>query len=978
MRRWLSFALSCAVAASTRASLADNLADEADLLFRRAALAYQRGDYEAALERFLASNRLVPNQNVVFNIAYTYERLGRYPEAYRYFMDARESERDPDQLRRIDAALDVIARHVAVLRVESEPPGATLYLERKDLGAQGSTPRAFGLTPGAHLLLIELSGYYPQRIELGSLQATEKRSLRVSLRPIVGSVRVEGEPSLVVKKGPEPSATGCSAPCTLELMPGERRLWLSRPGHRSAELPLLVEPERTLTVRPRLEPIQGSLVLTTDEPAAQVEIDGRTSGFTPTVVSLPIGAHRVRITHKGYRVVERTVDVSGGSEQTLNVVLTQDEQVTAVSRASERVAEAPSSVSVISREEIQAFRYPTLAEALRGLPGLYLSDDRSYVTLGIRGVSRLGSYGNRVLVLSDGLPLNDDWLGSSYVGYDGRADLGDIERLEVVRGPGSVVYGTSAFSGVINVVTRNAGTEPRVELGVGAEGDGVGRARARAEAPLGQHGSLWASAAGARGSGRDYFFPELVNAEPQSAGGYARQVDSFNAATLEGKVSHRFLSAQWFWSSHDKILPTGVYQTLLGDPRARQRDTRAALELRAEPRLLPTLSWLSRVHANLYRFHGAYPRSEADGGLEVDTFRGAWIGLEQRLELRPLSNLRVFVGGEAQAHLQVEQQAINEAGVLLDDTGSRGHPFWVGAGYATVDARPSPNVALHAGARLDAYSTFGSALNPRLGAVFRPYARGNLKILAGKAFRAPSVYELYYNDSGFTQSASTDLGPEHIYSTEIELTHELDPTLSASATLFGNYLSDLVVSRGAGSTEDPLRYVNSNVPLVTLGGELGLRRDLRQGVMFAASYGLLVARYLADRGLGALFEFEQNPEFRRVANVPTHLLSLKGILPVMGKSLRVASRVTLESGRFDRFERVSDPRQMATPAVALWDVVLTGAALPVRGSRPSVDWALGVYNAFDFRYSLPVSAEFAQRTVAQSGRSLLLSAELAL
>jgi outer membrane receptor protein involved in Fe transport len=316
--------------------------------------------------------------------------------------------------------------------------------------------------------------------------------------------------------------------------------------------------------------------------------------------------------------------------------------------------------------------------------------------------------------------------------------------------------------------------------------------------------------------------------------------------------------------------------------------------------------------------------------------------------------------------------------VLLDETGSRGHPFWVGAGYATVDARPSANVALHAGARLDAYSTFGSALNPRLGAVFRPYEQGNLKVLAGKAFRAPSVYELYYNDGGLTQVASSELGPEHIYSTEVEFTHAFDPRLSASATLFGNYLSDLVVSRGAGTSSDPLHYVNSNVPLATVGGELGLRRDLRQGAMFSASYGLLVARYLAERGVSGILEFRRNQDFRRVANVPTHLLSLKGMLPVMGQALRVASRLTLESGRFDRYEQKSDPPQSATPAVALWDVVLTGVALPVRGSRPSVDWALGLYNAFDYSYSLPVSSEFVQRTVPQSGRTLLLSAELGL
>ena len=58
------------------------------------------------------------------------------------------------------------------------------------------------------------------------------------------------------------------------------------------------------------------------------------------------------------------------------------------------------------------------------------------------------------VLLDAGHPANDDWIGSSYVGYDARTDLADVERIEVVRGPGSVLYGTNAFSGVINVVPR--------------------------------------------------------------------------------------------------------------------------------------------------------------------------------------------------------------------------------------------------------------------------------------------------------------------------------------------------------------------------------------------------------------------------------------------------------------------------------------------------------------------------------------------
>ena len=122
--------------------------------------------------------------------------------------------------------------------------------------------------------------------------------------------------------------------------------------------------------------------------------------------------------------------------------------------------------------------YPTIAEAVRGVRGLYLSDDRSYSTIGVRGFSRPGDYGNRVLVLLDGQPMNDNYIWSSYVGTDGRLDIDDIERIEVVRGPGSVLYGSSAFFGVINLVTRPRTQPTHAEASVGTFDYGlVARAR---------------------------------------------------------------------------------------------------------------------------------------------------------------------------------------------------------------------------------------------------------------------------------------------------------------------------------------------------------------------------------------------------------------------------------------------------------------------------------------------------------------------
>src|SRR5439155_15960251 len=123
----------------------------------------------------------------------------------------------------------------------------------------------------------------------------------------------------------------------------------------------------------------------------------------------------------------------------------------------------------------------------------------------------LGNYGNRVLVLLDGQPTNDDWIGSSYVGNDARTDLEDIERIEVVRGPGSVLYGTNAFSGVVNLVTRDVGDKTSGEAGVGVSEYGAGRGRARVNLRLGDDAKIWLSVAAAKEAGRDFYFPDYAD-----------------------------------------------------------------------------------------------------------------------------------------------------------------------------------------------------------------------------------------------------------------------------------------------------------------------------------------------------------------------------------------------------------------------------------------------------------------------------------
>ena len=140
-----------------------DLAEEADLQFRLGVAAYRAGDLTEALEHLLASHRLVPNRNVVFNLARTYEELGQLDSAWRYYDQYARTELDPESRAEAEQALIRLGPKVARVKVDTVPPGATVYLDRTDLGSRGQTPLTLALPPGDHELLLALDGYRATR-----------------------------------------------------------------------------------------------------------------------------------------------------------------------------------------------------------------------------------------------------------------------------------------------------------------------------------------------------------------------------------------------------------------------------------------------------------------------------------------------------------------------------------------------------------------------------------------------------------------------------------------------------------------------------------------------------------------------------------------------------------------------------------------------------------------------------------------------
>jgi len=965
--------VSALVASHAHFALADDLADEAEVQFEAGADRYRAHDFSGALEHFLASNRLVANRNVMFNIARAYEQLHQNTSAYRYYNQALEGETDATSRSHVQQAIARLASSVAVLAIETDPPGASVFVDRKDLGSRGTTPVKLGLNAGSYKLIIERSGYEPSESQVSVTLGVET-PLKVALKQIVGMVRVDAEPAgSVVHLETEDAAPIGTAPATLPIAPGRHTLVVTKEGYSATSVTVDVPAYQSITIHPRLAPIAGDLIVNADVRDALVEVDGRALGFTPAVLTVPVGPHTVRVSHEGFRAVEKTTLVNKAEQAKLDVQLSEITEVTAASRVTENIEDAPSSVTIITGQEIRAMGYPTVAEALRGVRGIYVSNDTSYDSIGVRGFSRPGDYGSRVLVLLDGHPLNDNYVGQSYFGYDGRVDLADIDRIEVIRGPGSVVYGTGAFLGVINLVTRSRSAPTHSEAGLTAAGNGVGAARVMQQVRFSPDAGIWTSVSAAHGAGADYYFKEL--ASDPATGGNVRGNDGFDAGNVTGRVWYKWATLQWYVNSRNKNLPSAEYGTVVGDSRLHYTDTRGTLELRLEPTLGKTVEWLTRAHLDLYNFDDFLPYLVESGGNATESFRGQWAGLEQRVAYTPNKLLRITVGGEVQDDFKAVQSGVQAGGISGGVTTAPltyltpvNRAFQVGAGYGNIDFTPVKQLKVTGGARYDYYSNFGGSLNPRVAVILKPYDGGNLKAMFGKAFRAPSVYEHYYNsptqlpgdcaqvDVKAPCLSQAALKPENVYSGELEFTQRFSPTIHATVAGYTNYITDIINLSGGGTSANPNQYVNVTNPIQTYGGEVELRRDWRDGWMAAVSYSYQDTEYLDNT----------TTRLRNVPDSPHHLGALKGAAPILDRVLVLATRLTFEGPVWDKYDQPTDPVQTQTNPFFIWDVVLSGEA-----ERYGVRYNLGLYNATDQRVSLPVSREFTQDLIQQPGRTVL-------
>lgn len=296
--------------------------------YEEASKHYERGRYGQAIEQFFLAQRLSPSSRTLYNIGLCFTQLEQPRQAHQFFqeyLDADDSGEGAAERRAF--ATETIERlrgELALLRVESSPPGARLYVDREELGSYGETPRTIALDPGEHRVWVELEGHRPAEATV-EVSSGHERTLELSPEPIVGrlllSSNAEGATATLVD-GEGRSRTVESLPAELTLPPGRYDVEVRGEGRQPWTGIAGVEADGETRVEATLEPPTGTLTITANILEAQVSLDGRSVGFTPLPLpELSVGEHEVIVTAPGLMSWDGVIDVNAGEQAWASVSL---------------------------------------------------------------------------------------------------------------------------------------------------------------------------------------------------------------------------------------------------------------------------------------------------------------------------------------------------------------------------------------------------------------------------------------------------------------------------------------------------------------------------------------------------------------------------------------------------------------------------------------------------------------------------------
>ncbi|MDH3455510.1 MAG: TonB-dependent receptor [Gemmatimonadota bacterium] len=611
--------------------------------------------------------------------------------------------------------------------------------------------------------------------------------------------------------------------------------------------------------------------------------------------------------------------------------------VSAAVKYQQSTQDAPASVSIITRDQFSRFGFRTVGEALTQLRGFYGSYDRNYFYLGIRGFSRPTDYNNRVLLMLNGHVLNENFYNSAFVGTTLGISLDVVDRIEVVRGPGSALHGGGAMLAVVNVITKSSTSSRGLDFTaeVGSFGLRGGTATLIHQFPSGPEITIMAS--GTDASGADLYFPEFD--EPRTNDGIATELDWDRGGGVLGVARFREFTFSVLKTSRKKGIPTAAWEMVFNDDSAFTLDERAFAELKWNRDLNTRANLEVRGYYDWYSYDGFYPYEPPDG-VWVDGTDARWFGGETRLRWDPTPTDRIVIGAEYRKTYRAEYRSWdNQDEYFNDDLPFTNHSVFVQNEWQTTQ-----QLSLTLGLRYDSYSDVVSAVTPRAALVFHPSSRATAKLLYGRAFRAPTRWEQYYEEEDVWKT-NPALEPEKIRTVEAIWEQRVSDGVWATAGVFDYEMTDLI-DESVDPVDDLSLYQNVSTARVT-GAEFEIRTRLPSGFGGYASYVFQKARLVGSDEV--------------LTNSPQHLFRA-GAYQHFPHGVTLAANVSYDHERRTVQDTMLDP-------FFLVDATVSKTALHDR-----LRASLSVRNLLNASYQTPGGFEHVQPGIQQDGRHVRLTA----
>ena len=481
--------------------------------------------------------------------------------------------------------------------------------------------------------------------------------------------------------------------------------------------------------------------------------------------------------------------------------------VTTASKSEKTLAKTPASVSIIYKAQIKANGWRSLADILNAQTGFYVFSDRIYDFVVPRGNYQTNDPNSRILLLLNGHSVIESF--GYFNGHLPTVDVNHIERVEIVRGPGSVIYGTNAMFAVINVITQKVVADEQISFTAESGNHGYQKLSIRGDWLL-PDGYISILTSALTDNENSLFFPEYVGSLHEGQGATPESADRQKATNFYIDLNVASWSVSTFYNHRTKNVPTGLFGGSIDQGQTFFEDTNTFFEIKRQFSASENTTATIRGFYDDYEFKGRFYYLQDINGItgppyssEFNRVTDSSFGFESYFDTNLAQGSDLVYGIEYKKYGDVDFIYVSENDPLqlLNERFSFDPEESITSIFVSWQKDFNEYWDSVLGVHYDYYETVGGHLSLRASLGYRLSERSHLKFIYGEAFRAPNSWEL---NGGFFLVGNPDLDPETSQSFEALFDYSITDSWHWLSSLY-HYQTDNSIRQSSSGFE----FINS-------------------------------------------------------------------------------------------------------------------------------------------------------------------------